>query len=267
MPMNKKGIISTLVFHGILLILFLIFGFSTPLPLPGEDGILINFGNSKSGYGSIEPAISEPRQQEKIQQAPPPRETSIAETKENLLTQDFEEAPAISSKKETKKKKEEPVKKTIEKPNVEKKPKEEPKKVDTRKLYSEKNIASETSGSEGETQPGGNQGSNEGSSESNNRLGGTGEGNGPSFELTGRGQVFLPVPSLNYQKQGVVKVEILVDRSGKVVSAREGVRGTTTTDITLLRLAKEAALKSTFTSKDDAPAHQKGYITYYFELK
>ena len=186
------------------------------------------------------------------------------------MTQDFEEAPSIPVKKETtKKKKEEPVKeniKPVEKPKVEEKPVEEPRKADPRAMYTGKNISSQSKGSEGETEPGGNQGDPSGSPDSQSRVGESLGGNGPGFYLEGRGKVYLPEPGLNYKRQGVVVVEILVDRNGNVVSAREGVKGSTTADVTLLRLAREAALKSRFTAKADAPVHQKGTITYYFKL-
>ncbi len=62
-------------------------------------------------------------------------------------------------------------------------------------------------------------------------------------------------------------VEVSVDRSGKVVQAIPGFRGSTTLDENLLKVAKEAALKATFEPKPDAPAVQKGTITYNFVLR
>ncbi|HAX93637.1 MAG TPA: hypothetical protein DCY25_06795 [Bacteroidales bacterium] len=62
-------------------------------------------------------------------------------------------------------------------------------------------------------------------------------------------------------------VAISVDRSGKVIQANPGVKGSTTLNADLLRVAKEAALKARFDSKTDAPAIQKGFITYNFVLQ
>ena len=170
----------------------------------------------------------------------------------------------VSKKREEKVK--EPVK-TAEEPKKEVKPVEEPRKADPRALYTGKNVSSQSSGSEGDNEPGGNQGSPDGDINSQSRIGGPIGGNGPGFNLEGRDGVYVPDPALNYQRQGVVVVEILVDRNGNVVSAREGIKGSTIMDVTLLRLAREAALKSRFTSKADAPVHQKGTITYYFTLR
>ncbi len=269
MQMDKKGITATVVFHAILLLLFLLFGFSTPLPLPGERGILINFGTSSQGFGSVEPAMSEPAKQEEIAEPVPPSETQKTSSDKNIMTQDYEEAPSLPVKKETTKKKTEPVKtntKPVQKPKVEEKPAEPVKTVDPRTLYTGKNTSTQTSGSEGDTKPGGNQGSPEGDVNSQSRIGGP-TGGGVGYSLEGRGKVYLPEPSLNYKQQGIVVVEILVDQDGNVVSAREGVKGTTTADVTLLRLAREAALKSKFSAKEDAPMHQKGTITYHFNLR
>lgn len=272
MTFDKKGITGTIIFHTILLILVLIFGFSTPLPLPGEKGILINFGNTETGFGTVEPRMAEPLRKDEIEQSAPPVETQQVQSEKNLMTQDYEEAPSLPVKKETsQQKKQETVKEAVkpaEQVKKEEKPVEEPRKADPRALYTGKNISSQSTGSEGDNEPGGNQGSPDGDVNSQSRIGGPfGGGNGPGYSLEGRNGVYVPSPSRNYQRQGVVVVEILVDRNGNVVSAREGVKGSTTMDVTLLRLAKEAALKSRFSSKADAPVHQKGTITYYFTLR
>lgn len=97
---------------------------------------------------------------------------------------------------------------------------------------------------------------------------GTGTGNkGISYSLQGRGFQALPPPKYDYQGEGRVVVEVSVDRSGKVVQATPGTKGSTTLDEYLLRVAKEAALGARFEVKQDAPAIQKGTITYNFILK
>jgi hypothetical protein len=52
-----------------------------------------------------------------------------------------------------------------------------------------------------------------------------------------------------------------------VVQAIPGFRVSTTLEENLLRVAKEAALKARFEPKPDAPAVQKGTITYNFVLR
>jgi outer membrane biosynthesis protein TonB len=62
-------------------------------------------------------------------------------------------------------------------------------------------------------------------------------------------------------------VEVSVDRSGKVIQAVPGSKGSTTLDEYLLKVAKEAAIEARFEAKPEAPAVQKGTITYNFILK
>lgn len=88
-----------------------------------------------------------------------------------------------------------------------------------------------------------------------------------SYNFGGRGFQSLPKPNYDYQGEGKVVVEVSVDRSGKVIQARPGMAGSTILDDYLLKVAKEAALKARFEAKSDAPAVQKGTITYNFKLK
>lgn len=105
-----------------------------------------------------------------------------------------------------------------------------------------------------------------GHSQGNTRSGAT-DGQ-PSAKLAGRTLMgSLAVPSYTVQKSGRVVVKITVDRNGKVTTAIPGYQGTTVTDKTLWAAAKEAALKATFNISETAPASQEGTITYIFTLK
>jgi TonB family protein len=266
---HKTGIIGTIIFHLIIGAIFMLFGYSTPLPLPEEEGILINFGTSDNGFGAEEPmysnAIQEQAQEESQESTPEPTST---ETDEGYTTQDFEEAPAVQEqgeKEKTEEKKPEP------KPEPEKEEKiEEEKKreVNTNALFPGRDRNANTNSSEGETTGEGNQGSTTGSIDSQNHTGGNSMGtNGTSFSLAGRNPESLPKPAYNYQIEGKVVVEITVDKYGKVTNAVPGVKGSTTLDANLLSAAKNAALKAHFDKKPDAPAYQKGTITYFFKLQ
>lgn len=264
---KNKGLIATIIYHGIVLLILLLGGFAVPVNPPGDQGILINFGDSEKGLGELEPAFAEPQRTESVEKATPAEKEDLSGTDEDIMTQDFEEAPVVASKEVKKKKEPEKDINREVKPDVKEAKEEVKPQVNTKALYSGKNTGTTQSGSQGITEPGGNQGSPEGSTESHSYIGdGLGD-EGVGFDLTGRSGVFLPPPPKNYQRAGVVVVEILVDQDGNVVSTREGVKGSTTTDITLLKLAREAALKSKFSSKDDAPVHQKGYITYTFKIR
>lgn len=128
--------------------------------------------------------------------------------------------------------------------------------------------AGTTSTGEGITGGPGNPGSLTGSVDSKVRGEGSGLGDqGISYNLQGRGFQKLPLPKYDYQGAGRVVVEVNVDRSGKVIQATPGIKGSTTLDEYLLRVAKEAALEARFETKPDAPRIQKGTITYNFILK
>ncbi|MBI9052213.1 MAG: TonB family protein [Bacteroidales bacterium] len=266
---HKTGIIGTIIFHIIIGAIFMIFGYSTPLPLPGEEGILINFGSSDEGFGLEEPMYSDAiQEQSKEETQEETQETSNSDSEDGLTTQDFEEAPAVEEqgqKEKTEEKKPDP------KPEPRKEEKVEEKEVRTvneNALFPGKDRNSNKNSSEGETEGEGNQGSTTGSIDSGNHTGGNSMGNnGTSFSLAGRNPESLPKPSYNEQIEGKVVVEITVDKYGTVTNAVAGVKGSTTLDATLLAAAKRAALKARFDKKTDAAAYQKGTITYFFKLQ
>lgn len=264
MPKDKNGILGTIIFHNILFLILFFFGFIEPKEPPGIESITINFGDEEYGSGTSEPGEIPEIQDIPEQPVPPAEDISVVEdSRDEILTQDFEKAPTIQKKKSEKK---QDIKKVENKVKEEaEKPVEKPKQVDKRALYSGKSKSSDSNNSEGIKEYGGNQGNIDGSVDSDNYSLGLGEG--VSFNLEGRGFVSLPKPELNYQKQGIVKVEITVDRQGNVVNVNPGVKGSTTLDTYLLNVAKSAASKSKFTAKPDAPFHQKGYIIYHFKLQ
>ena len=96
----------------------------------------------------------------------------------------------------------------------------------------------------------------------------TGETSGePTAKVPGRSvNGTLPSPSYSVQAAGKVVVEIWVDNYGNVQKAVAGVEGTTATDKALWQAARKAALGAHFNMSADAPALQKGTITYIFRL-
>ena len=269
---KTRGIFGTFLFHCILILCLLFLGFSTPLPLPSEEGILINFGTDDFGFGEIEPAYSDlPDDQEII----PEQEESIPESdKGEIITQDFEESASIKEEKvtpEKKTKKKEVITETVTDTKDEETTQQqvvEEQKVNERALYKGRGATNESSGSEGITEGDGNQGSITGSPDSDNYSSGLSQGSGGvTFSLAGRNPLFLPKPKYEYQVEGKVVVEIRVDRNGNVTYARAGVKGSTTNDENLIKAAQEAALKARFDSKSDAAFTQTGTITYHFILQ
>ncbi len=269
---HKKGIIGAIVFHVALAILLFTFKFSTPLPLPAEKGILINFGDSETGSGTTEPA-GEPADQQEV--SPPTEQQQTDQGEEQVVTQNYEEAPVIEQ--ETEEQVVEETAETETTPNNEQStPTEESLETETEEepvinpktLYQGSNDSDEKSDGEGVTYGNNNQGSPTGSPASDNYANGNSKGQGGiSFSLNGRNPQHLPKPEYNYQKEGIVVVAVTVNREGKVVQANPGVKGSTTLDDYLLKMAKKAAMNSNFDKKPEAPAYQKGTITYRFKLQ
>lgn len=90
---------------------------------------------------------------------------------------------------------------------------------------------------------------------------------GTSYNLNGRRIISIAKPIYDTLSEGIVVVAVTVDRNGKVTDATPGVKGSTTLDEDLLRLASESALKTRFEESPDGPIIQKGTITYHFSLK
>ena len=55
MKLNRRGLIATIVYHTLLLLLLLFAGLTFPDPPPEEAGILVNFGTDDTGFGAFEP--------------------------------------------------------------------------------------------------------------------------------------------------------------------------------------------------------------------
>jgi TonB family protein len=269
MARSKRGITGTVLFHAGLLAFTILFGFATPLPLPEEEGILINFGTDDFGAGDQEPMYTEIPEES----TPPPQEAvPPTESTEEIISQDFEEAPVVAEKPQEKpqREKQEEIITTKEevKPVVEKQappPEPEPPKVNERALYKGRKDTDAT-GSEGITKGEGNQGSVTGSPDSDNYAKGLSGGGGIDFSLAGRNPVSLPKPEYNAKESGTIVVRIRVNREGKVISAEPGYKGTNILEESLLEAARKAALKARFNSKSDAAYTQAGTITYHFVL-
>ncbi len=110
---KKKGLVGTIVFHTIVLLLLIFLGFFTPLPLPGEEGILVNFGDTENGLGDREPSPARnqrktpppPKREEQKSTPPPPTQTTSPPAQQSqpkpaeevAMTQDYEKTAAIEA--------------------------------------------------------------------------------------------------------------------------------------------------------------------------
>jgi len=336
---HKKGILGTAIFHVVVLVMLIVFGFFTPLPLPGEEGILVNFGDSDQGFGDIEPAPqrrepepSPPVRQEQEtapppvrQSVPPPPSSPPEPAREEAMTQDYEETAAIDAAEQKRLEEERERKLEADRRRQQELDRQRQAKLEQQRREAElerqrqaeiererqaeierqKQIEAErrrqaaeqkkieeinsraqgafgggTSGpggqgtgtnpNQGVTFPDGNQGASTGDPNAGTYgPGGSGsgdQGTGVSYSLSGRNARSLPKPVYPGNDEGLVVVNITVDKYGNVTAAEPGVRGTTIMNQSFWNEAKRAALKAKFNIDENAPAFQQGTISYRFKL-
>ena len=239
-PYKLIGLIVSIVAHGLLILCLLLMGLRYPDPPPPELGVEMDMGEF-SDVGTDSEHAAEGGEDLSS-------ESSYANDDNNELTQQSEDVPLTSKKtpSPTKNKK---------KPKDNVKPQSEETKIDQNALFTKGKVKKGSGGSTGV-----GDGSGKGS-------GGEGGGCGIAFSLAGRDKKkSLPEPTATSSENGNIVVEIRVDQEGNVVFAKAGARGTTLwEDKNLWRRCEQAAKKSEFTAKPDAPEFQRGTITYIFK--
>ena len=280
-----KGILGTLLFHGILLSVFIFFGFQNPGQIAEGGG---------GGGGGMDVRLGDLEDNGQMDITPPTAYVSSTpvtdETKndEEILTQNNDETSSINQvekikniknpnpvnvKTETTVKTETAKAEQTVDPNLLFNPKKIGQKGNPNGNPNSKNPDGGTGKGTGSGNGNGNgsgngngNGSGNGNGNGNGNGDGIGDGNGPgiSYSLGNRQSKNIPKPLYNTGEQGKVVVAITVDRDGKVIKAIAGAQGSTTTDANLKKLATNAALKATFVANPKAPEEQFGTITYKF---
>jgi protein TonB len=266
---KKKSMKITVIVYSLLILLLFFVGMEYLDP-PAENGIAVNFGTSETGSGDVQPTqpvASAPKKT--IQPEPTPPEPEVTE---KLVTQDIEDAPVIEDKpkEKPKPKVEKALEKPKEKPKEIVKPDPKPSESTTSALDAlingpKKDGASQ--GGEGDDKTGGDKGDPNGDPNAKSYYGaGTGIDGDGNYRLSGRKSLNKPRSPQECNESGKVVVSIEVDRNGRVINARAGVRGTTNNTKCLLDKAEENALATRFNPDDKAPSKQIGEIIYNFSL-
>ena len=301
---QKTGLITTVVFHTVVLLLLLFMGFVAPSPPPMEEVFLVDFGNSDTGLGLEEPSAASAPEVNEVS-APEVRATTkkvvpVAKTvnrpkntpkasnqgEEDLLTQDYEKTVAVATLAKKKLIDEKKAKLDEEKQQREEALEIQRQEAEENRIQQDrankigainsraknafgggKTDNGSQSRGQGNTYGNGNQGSPDGTPGANQYGLGGGAGKGISFSLSGRNARLLPKPAFPGNEAGIVVVEVTVDKYGKVTKALPGIKGSNTVNTDLLEAAKKAALAANFNSDENAPAFQKGTITYHFILQ
>lgn len=307
---ERTGLIATVLFHTVVLLLLLYMGFVTPYPPPAEEGFLVDFGNSETGLGLEEPSAANTEEvASAVEQvipaakpvSKPKRTTKIKDNSEDILTQDYEKTVAVATRakkkllddKKAKLDKEQKLKEQEEQQQRAEALETQRQEAEDRRVAQEKaskigainsraknafgggkngngggkNDNGSQSTGQGNTYGSGNQGSPDGTPGAKQYGLGGGAGKGISFSLSGRNARSLPKPTFPGNESGIVVVEVTVDKFGKVTKALPGIKGSNTVNTDLLEAAKKAALAASFNTDANAPAFQKGTITYHFILQ
>lgn len=270
---KKSAKITTLILLILVLLIFIVG--PQYIDPPEEYGVDVNFGTNNTGKGNRPlskpiqadiPIQAEPQMVEKN----PAENNKTLEKSEKVLTQDSEEAIAIKKKKtaEAKAKAEaeraERLKREAE--EIKKREDAEKKKKLDNLIGGVKNSKGNDYGGKGDDNKPGNKGQLNGDPYATSIFGDSGPGkDGVDFGLGGRDKVYSNKFEQDCNEEGLVVVEIRVNRNGKVVKATPGIQGTNGTSC-LFEAAKKTALSFKFTPNQNAPDIQIGYVSVNFAL-
>ena len=261
------GILATVAFHAIAVVLLFNLCFRTPLPLPGEAGVEVNLGMYAEAMSQqVEETTSQQDDKSTSQQVEETTSQEIEDVAEDILSED-EEVPSIEEVEEEVVEEEvvEEVKEEIIEEVVEEVVEEKPV-VNQRALFQVNKKKQETPSEGSSDEVVGEQGSPNGLKDIERYVGHGGSGDGPSYDLGGRGAKSISSPSKDISEEATIVVDIWVDKEGRVQRAEIG-KGTTTTNTEMRTSALQAAKNSVFVKDDNAADLQKGTITYNFIIR
>lgn len=288
---KKKSFTFTTVVLSVLLLLMFYIGLTYMEP-PIENGITVNFGTMEFGMGPEQPkekvsatptktpekeetSVPEEEAAEPDQSEVPEEEVVDEKPSEPVLTQEEEEAIRIRQQKEAREREAAAQRAKAEKEARERREAEErarqereAKKRRIDELMGGINEAEgQASGSEGDDQQAGDKGQPDGNPYASSYYGSTGTGSGTSgYGLSGRSLVSRGKVAQECNEAGRVVVRIVVDRSGKVIEATPGVRGTTNTHPCLMEPARRTAFMHQWNTDSRAPGQQIGFVVVNFKL-
>lgn len=269
-PQHTKAIVSTIVLHSMLLFIcfFVYIHVQIPVETIEQGGIVINYGTSETGMGNDPQSMDEPAIAENISNEPivdPNRPNSPVEestsSEKDVLTQDLEDAPVVNDVKPNTSNTNNTTNTTNTKPA-------EPKPtVDQRALFKGKKNNG-TGGGDGTGNTPGNQGAVNGDPNSTSYTGNGGNGTGGvSLNLAGRKFLNLPKIQDDGQTQGKIAVDITVDKSGTIITAKSGGRGTTISNAALWEKCERAVLGVKLNAISSGPEIQAGSVVFTFILE
>ncbi|TKC03841.1 energy transducer TonB [Pedobacter frigoris] len=242
---------------------FIVIGSFEPVEEAGMGGIVVNYGTSVEGMGTDYTSIEEPsadpnannRPPDKVVPTEPTKQTPSVQTSDKeIVTQNSEDAVSVNTKNTNKN--------STPAANTENKPAKPV--INQNALYKGK-ANKGTGGGDGTGTTPGNQGDKDGDPLSNNYgEGGSGFGETP---IALRKFTNLVTPQDDGQKTGKIAVRIKINKSGIVIDATPGVKGTTLNDRELWQKCKDAVMGARLTQSESAPDVQIGVVVFNFKVK
>ncbi|WP_166966211.1 energy transducer TonB [Yeosuana marina] len=266
--------LTTLIMVILILLLFVV---GAPyMDPPIEYGVAVNFGTSDFGKGTVQPLKPIKSEPKKINEPPQPEvskpePTKASEAKEEVLTQENEEAIAIKKQKQAEAKEkaiaDAKAKAESERIAKEKREQEEKKKKLDALIGGVSKSEGTATGGEGNDKIAGDKGQLDGDPYAPSYFGSGGSGSGGvGYGLNGRGKATYQKMKQDCNESGLVIVKIIVNNNGNVIDAEPGVKGTTNTAPCLLEPAKKIALSHKWRPDPNAPAKQIGFVKVNFQL-
>lgn len=245
---RKAMLLAASIFIMVVLMCFFLTAFTIQDPPPGEQYVAIgmaDFGDVLEAGGDSESEV--PSEEQSNQEQSQATESSDAAT--DVATQTSSDVSVSSSPK----------------PTPKPKPKPDPQPSDAlNNALNNMNSSNGGGGSDGNSAGVGNEG------DQNGQIDGSGavQGDGVGYSLAGRGLIGRPKLTSNPQEEGIVVLNVFVDRNGKVIkTTRNYVKSKVSGQgHNLFALAEQAAKTAKFSVKNDAPPEQKGEMTFRFEL-
>lgn len=277
---NRRGFITSLIVHILILLLAILPLLTYPDPPPGQEGILVSFGAPDMGMGDSRPdtqqeEMVEPKppseEEQKTVTSPPTAPTTPVESQKDVVTSEDPNVAAIKKKEEERKKAVEDERVRAKEANERADIAEKERQADEARKQAEYDKAKKQFGDafggsgKGSTNKPGNQGDPNGDPDAKNLEGiSTGKGN-IGGGLKGRGVVHTPTITDKSQKTGIVVVSICVNSKGDVIKAEYTQKGSTSADTELRQIAVSSAKKFKFSASN--VDSQCGTVTINFKLQ
>jgi hypothetical protein len=241
---RNASVLTAVLFVGVLALCFFLTAFTIQDPPPGEQFVAVGFAD----LGSVNEAAGETETE-----IPSEIVEEVVEEAESVPTI---EDPVVAEEVVTQENSEMSLPAEVEEEVV------EPVRTSAGASLVSSSASSGGGGSQGDSEGVGNQGDEDGKIEGS----GVVSGDFGAASLIGGSLVNAPRLSEKPEREGDIRMKIVVDSSGKVISAVYDPVHSTFADSEHIRLARIAAMTASFTSNASKP-RRSGFITIRFELE